>query len=74
MNTRVLILTVSRFGRVLLPMVGLVLMLLYCFSIIGMETLHDALSPHYSASLGGACAPYCAHRSFVPIPLPLISL
>lgn len=57
-KTKVLLATVSRFGRVMSPMLGVLLMLMYAFSIVGMELMHGSLDPNDSASISG-CAPLC---------------
>ena len=60
MKTKVLTATFSRFGRIILPMIGVLLMLVYSFAVVGMELLQGALDPNYSRSLGGDfCAPFC---------------
>ena len=41
-----------------MPMVYVLLMLIYAFAVLGMETLHDALDPLASASISN-CSPYC---------------
>ena len=67
MKTKVFMATVQRMRFVLLPMVGVLLMLLYTFSILGMEFLNDALDEQYSASLGDRCAPSCPSFNTVPL-------
>ena len=65
-KTRVLVATFSRFGRVMLPMVAVLMMLIYAFAVVGMETLRDALSPHSSASVSN-CAPFCPSFNTLPL-------
>lgn len=66
MKTKVFMSTVQRIRFVLPPMVGILLMLMYVWSILGMETLGDALSRHSSASISG-CAPSCPSFSTLPL-------
>ena len=39
-------------------MLWILLMVMYAWGVVAMETLHDALSVHTSASFPG-CDPYC---------------
>ena len=61
-----------RFGRVIMPMVGVLLILVYTYAVLGMELLHDALDPMTSATMGSDCAPYCP--SFANVALAWLTL
>ena len=71
-KTKVFMITMMRFGRVVLPMVGVLLVLVYLFAVLGMELLANALDPNISASLGDDCAPYCP--SFASVTLAWLTL
>ena len=59
MKTRVLMATFAQFGRVIMPMLLILICFSYAYAIIGMETLHNALSIHYAHNFGTYCSPIC---------------
>ena len=60
MKTRVLMATLAQFGRIVVPMVVVLMCCSYLYGIIAMEFLSTALSRLESKSFATAeCAPYC---------------
>jgi len=57
-KTKVLMTTIGHFSIILLPAFIVLLVFMIVYAVIGMESLHGALSPNHSP-LFSNCSPYC---------------